>query len=294
MRRAGLYAFAAVAVLSAPCGLRAQEMAGHAHHAPAQADDADQPKGTDQSPGSLDAPAVAHDRAADRYWAPAAMERAEMAMMAAHSAPRYSAMKVDLAEYQLGKGGEAYRWEGEGWTGDVNRLLLRTRGEGQVGQRLDQAEIEVAYSRAISPWWNLQAGLRQDIRPTPARTHAMLALEGLAPYRFDLLAAAYISDRGEMTARFEASVDQRITRRWVLQPRAEIDLSAQDMPAARMGAGLAGAEIGLRLRYEISRKFAPYVGLSWNWAAGRSADYARAQGDSAATRAVVLGLKSWF
>lgn len=261
------------------------------------ADNASDPKGTDQAPGSAEPPPVVHDRAADRFWDPAAMARVADAMMDPHAAPTFSAMRIDLAEYQLGLGkgaGDAYRWEGEGWTGDLNRLVLRTRGEGGMGGRVEQAELEAAYSRAISPWWNLQAGIRQDIRPTPSRTHAMLAVEGLAPYKFDVLAGLFLSDKGQVTARFEGTVDERVTRRLVLQPRAEIDLSAQDMPAERLGAGLSSAELGLRLRYEISRKFAPYVGVSWTWTAGRTADYRRADGDKTASRAIVFGIKSWF
>ncbi|HZU63982.1 MAG TPA: copper resistance protein B [Novosphingobium sp.] len=250
------------------------------------------PAGTDQSPGSAEAPPVVHDRAADRFWPAAAMAAAEQAMMA--PAPPYAAMKVDLAEYQLGAGADRWRWEGEGWAGDVNRLLLRTRGEGAVGRRLDEAEVEAAYARAISPWWNLEAGVRQDIRPTPARSHAMLAAEGMAPYLFDVLAAAYLSDRGQLTGRIEASVDQRLTRRLVLQPRMELNLSAQDMPAERLGAGLTSAELGLRLRFEITRRFAPYVGAAWTWRSGRTAAYARAEGEGAAARSLVLGVKGWF
>lgn len=266
--------------------------------ADAAASNADEPKGTDQAPGSAEPPPVAHDLAANRYWDPAAMAKAEMAMMDPRSAPTFSAMRIDLAEYQLGlgksSGGDGYRWEGEGWVGDVNRLVLRTRGEGSVSGRLDQAELEGAYSRAISPWWNLQVGFRQDIRPTPSRTHAMLAVEGLAPYKFDVLAGLFLSDKGQLTARFEGTVDERITRRLVLQPRGEIDLSAQDMSAQRLGAGLTSAELGLRLRYEMTRKFAPYVGVSWTWASGRTADYRRIDGESTAARAIVLGIKSLF
>lgn len=255
------------------------------------------PQGTDQPPGSAEPPPIAHDRPADRFWGAAAMAPAENAMMRGDTPRTYAAMKVDLAEYQFGAGngrGDTWRWEGEGWAGDLNRLLLRTRGEGPVGRRLEDAELEAAYSRAISPWWNLQAGIRQDIRPSPARTHAMAAIEGLAPYRFNLLAAAYLSDRGQFTARIEGSADQRITRRLVLQPRAELDLSAQDMPAQRLGAGLNSAELGLRLRYEIDRKFAPYAGVSWSWSTGRTADYRRADGESRAARSIVLGIRGWF
>lgn len=292
------------------------DMSGHHHHAtapkpavapasaptPASASEAasnpDEPKGTDQAPGSAESPPVAHDRPADRYWDLAAMAMAERAMMDPHSAPTYSAMRVDLAEYQLGmgksSGGDSYRWEGEGWVGDVNRLLLRTRGEGSVSGRLEQAELEAAGSRALSPWWNLQVGIRQDIRPTPSRTHAMLAVEGLAPYKFDVLARLFLSDKGQVTARLEGAADERITRRLVMQPRAEIELSAQDMPVQRLGSGLTRAELGLRLRYEITRKFAPYIGVFWTWAAGRTADYRRIESESTASHAIVLGIKTLF
>jgi len=235
------------------------------------------PVGTDQAPGSAAPPPIAHDRPADRYYSPAAMAAAQEAMMAHHTAPRYSAYVLDLAEVQLRKDGDTYRWEGEAWSGDLNRLLLRSRGEGRWGGALEKGEMQVAYSRAISPWWNLQAGLRQDIGAGPTHSHAMLAMEGLAPYRFDVLAALFVSDRGQVSARLETSVEERLTRRLVLQPRGEITVLAQQ-------AQISGAEAGLRLRYEISRKVAPYVGVNWEWAAG----------GAGSGHAVVLGLRSWF
>ncbi len=288
------------------------DMGGHQHHhapappaqqaadqpaapaAPAAEGASDEPKGTDQSPGSAEPPPVAHDLAGSRYWDPQAMAQAHHAMMTERPAPLYGAVKMDIAEYQFGKNGDSWRWEGEGWLGDTNRLWVRSRGEGPVGGRLEDAEVEAAYSRAISPWWNLQAGVRQDLGTGPVRTHAMLALEGLAPYRFETLAAAYLSDKGQWTGRIEASVDERVTRRIVLQPRVEFNLSAQDMPQQRLGAGLTTAELGFRLRYEFSRKFAPYLGVSWTWAGGRTADYRRADGESPSARVFVLGIKSWF
>ncbi len=264
----------------------------HAHDAPPAAEAAD-PVGTDQSAGSAPAPAMVHDRAADRYYDPAAMARAEAVMMREGGGP-YGAAVLDLAEYRLNRGRDSYEWEGEGWVGDLNRFLLRSRGEGEVGQKLDHGEVEAAYSRALTPWWNVQAGVRQDFGQGPARTHAMIGLEGLAPYRFDVLAQAYLSDRGELSARLEVSADQRITRKLVLQPRTELLLAAQDLPGQRLGSGLASAEAGLRLRYEFTRKFAPYVGMNWTWLPGRSGDLARARGDSPTSRAVVLGLHGWF
>lgn len=274
--------------------MQGMDMSHHHAEAAQQTSADDDPKGTDQSPGSAEPPMVAHDLAASRFWGAGPMAQAHEAMMSEKPTPVYGAVKMDIAEYQFGKGGDSWRWEGEGWIGDANRLWVRSRGEGPVGGRLEDAEIEAAYSRAISPWWNLQAGVRQDLGAGPVRTHAMLAVEGLSPYRFETLAAAYLSDKGQLTGRIEASVDERVTRRIVLQPRVEFNLSAQDMPEQRLGAGLTTAEAGLRLRYEITRKFAPYLGVSWTWAAGRTADYRRMDGESPSARVFVLGIKSWF
>jgi len=250
--------------------------------------------GTDQSPGSAEPPPVAHDRPADRYFDPQAMARAEAAMIGEGSAATYSQFRLDLAEVQLRKGHDGYRWEGEAWTGDLDRFVFRSKGEGTFRQGIDSAELQAVYSHALDPWWNLQVGVRQDIRPTPARSYATIGIEGMAPYKFDVLAAAFLSDKGQLTARLEASVDEHLTRRFVLQPRLELNLSAQDMPAQRLGAGLNSAELGVRLRYEISRQFAPYIGLESTWATGRTADYARADGDSPHRTSVMIGFSGWF
>lgn len=247
--------------------------------------------GTDQSPGTAAPPPVAPGSAAGRYFGPTAMAAATAAMMA--PPPGYSQVRIDLAEFQVHDGHDGYRWEGEAWTGDLNRFVLRSEGEGS-NRHLDSAEVQALYSRALDPWWNLQIGVREDIRPTPARTYATIGIEGLAPYKFDVLVAAFVSDRGQLTGRIETSVDERLTRHLILQPRVELNFSAQDMPAQRLGAGLDTAELGLRLRYEITRKIAPYVGFSFTQAAGKTADYLRAGGDSAQQRSLVIGIRSWF
>jgi copper resistance protein B len=249
--------------------------------------------GTDQAPGSAEPPPIAHDRAADRYWPPADMAAAESAAMHPPTAT-YSKLIVDLAEHQFRDGKDGYRWEGEAWIGDVNRFVIKSKGEGTSGGDIDQAEVQALYSKALDPWWNLQLGVRQDIRPSPSRTWATLGIEGRAPYQFDVQAAAFLSDKGQLAARVEGAYDQRITQRLILQPRAELDVSAQDMPDQRIGAGLTSAELGLRLRYEIKREFAPYVGINWTWATGRTADYARADGKDTTERSVVAGIRFWF
>ena len=252
-----------------------------------------EPAGTDQAPGSAEAPPIAHDRAADRYWNPVDMAAAEDAAM--HSlAPAYARLTFDLAEYRFHEGKDGYRWEGEAWFGDVDRFVVMSKGEGTFGTGVDHAEVQALYARALDPWWNLQFGVRQDIRPGPARSWAALGIEGRAPYQFQVQAAAFLSDKGQLTGRFEGTYDQRITQRLIFQPRVEFDLAAQDMPEQRIGAGLSTAELGLRLGYEVKREFAPYLGINWAWAAGKTADYARADGKDTRERSVVAGIRFWF
>jgi copper resistance protein B len=248
--------------------------------------------GTDQTPGHAAPPAAAHDLAADRYYDPRAMAVADAAMMGAYGGN--SQIRLDLAEYDFRNGRDGYRWEVEAWTGDLDRAVFRSRGEGTAGERLDNGELQAVYGRALDPWWNLQVGLRQDIAPTPVRTYASIGVEGLAPGNLDVLADAFVSDKGQFTARIETTFDERLTRRFVLQPRVELNFAGQDMPLQRLGTGLNTAELGLRLRYEIRRQFAPYVGVSWNWAAGATAGYLRSEGTAPHQRSVVVGVRAWL
>ncbi len=268
----------------------------HAGHEPAQADSVavTTGSGTDLLPGKMPAPAIAHDRSAERFHDTAAMAETEHALLGGYGGGYYQIL-FNLAEYQARKGKDGYRWEGSAWFGgDLDRLMLRTQGEGTFGKSVDSAEIQALYSRAITPWWNLQAGVRHDFQPSPSRTYAVVGVEGLAPYMFDLQGALFLSDKGDLLARLEGSYDQRVTQRLILQPRLELNFAAQDMPANRIGSGLSDAELGVRLRYEIVREFAPYVGVSWNWKAGKTADYARADGNEATEHSLVVGIRTWF
>ena len=204
-------------------------------------------------------------------------------------------LMFNLAEYQARKGSDGYRWDGEAWFGgDIGRLVLKTEGEATARDGVESAEVQALYSRAVGPYFNLQAGLRHDIQPGPARTYATVGVEGLAPYWFEVEGALFLSDRGDLLGRVEGYYDQRITQRLILQPRVELNLAAQDVPANRIGAGLSNAELGLRLRYEIAREFAPYVGISYDRKLGRTARFARAAGEDASETGLVLGVRFWF
>lgn len=262
---------------------QADPHAGHDMHGPAPAMPSAPP------------PAIPTDHAADAYFDPAVMARARAAMIRESGGMNFSRVLIDRAEYRPRKGRDGYAWEGEGWLGgDLNRLLVKTEGEGAFGRALEHGAAQALYVRALDPWFDLAAGVRQDFGAGPKRTYATVGLEGLAPYYFELEAQAFLSTRGEAFLTLEGSYDQRITQRLILQPAAEASFSAQHVPALETGAGLTRVELGLRLRYEIAREFAPYVGLHWERRLGRTADYARAHGDKAGTLGLVTGVRFWF
>ncbi len=249
--------------------------------------------GTAQAAGDAPAPAPPRDRAADAFYDPAAMAAAERAMRTEHGGMQLGQVIFNLAEVQLRKGRDAYRWDGEGWFGgDINRLVVKSEGEG-VFRGAATAEVQALYARAIDPYWNLQAGVRQDLGGG-SRTYATIGVEGLAPYWFDVEGALFLSDKGDVLGRVEAWYDQRLTQRAFLQPRIELNLAAQDVAGSGMGAGLSQAELGLRLRYEIAREFAPYVGVSWERRYGATARFARAEGEGTGGFALALGVRTWF
>ncbi|WP_454278378.1 copper resistance protein B [Sphingomonas sp. Marseille-Q8236] len=239
-----------------------------------------------QAIGHAPPPAPPGDRAADRFYDPATMAAADRQMRMEHGGMRFSQILFNLAEVQWRDGRDGYRWDGEGWFGgDVDRLVVKTEGEGTLGGRIGAAEVQGLYSRAIDPYWNVQAGVRQDVGVGARRTYAVLGVEGLAPYWFDVEATLFLSDKGELHGRAEAWIDQRITQRAILQPRAEVNLAAQDVPEQGITAGVSSLELSLRLRYEVAREFAPYVGVNWE------RRYGAGGGGGAA---LVLGIRSWF
>ena len=240
----------------------------------------------DTSVGNAPPPPAPVTRAADRFYDPVAMAAAEARMRQEHGGMRFSQILFNLAEIQVRDGRDGYRWDGEGWFGgDIHRLVVKTEGEGTLGGRIGAAEVQALYARAIDPYWNLQAGLRQDVGMGARRTYAVVGVEGLAPYWFDVEGALFLSDKGDLTGRAEAWVDQRLSQRAILQPRVEVNLAAQDVPDQRIAAGVSSIELGLRLRYEIAREFAPYVGVNWE------RRYGPAGGGGAA---LALGIRSWF
>lgn len=235
------------------------------------------------------------EHAADAIWGEAEMARARRAAYAEHGGFRGGKLLLDRLELRVRDGRDGYAWDGEAWFGgDLDRLWLKSEGDGTFGEPLDHIELQALYSRALDPWFNLQAGIRQDIGRGPNATQLTLGIQGLAPYWFELDAAAFFSTRGDLTARAEAEYDQRLTNRLILQPRVELGLAAQDVPELRIGAGLTSIETGLRLRYEIVPEFAPYIGVEWERSMSRTARFARASGESTGGWALIAGVRAWF
>lgn len=233
-------------------------------------------------------------RAADAIWGADAMRASRLDLQRTHGDFALFWFQADRAELQMRDGTDGYLWDLQGFYGSTtDKFWFKSEGEGSFGQAVEDLEVQALYSRAIAPFFDLQAGIRQDLAG-PDTTHAVIGIQGLAPYMFELDAALFLSHRGDITARLEAELDQRITQRLIVQPRAELNLAAQDVPELSIGAGIDSFELGVRLRYEIIREIAPYIGVEQSWRVGRSADFARARGDDPSVTNFVIGMRLWF
>lgn len=199
-------------------------------------------------------------------------------------------------EYRNNEGDPVFLWDAQGWLGgDINRLWVKTEGEFDFGgDEFEEAEVQALWSRAVTSFFDVQAGVRHDFAPGRDRTFAVAGVQGLLPYLFEIDAAFFVSEDGDVEARLEAEYELLITQRLILQPRAELNFAAQDIPQYQIGSGLSKIEAGARLRYEIRRQFAPYAGVSWERSLGDTADFARFAGEDPGSVSFVAGVRTWF
>lgn len=204
-------------------------------------------------------------------------------MMAEMGEQVYAHALLDQFEGRLGSTA-GLRWDGQGWIGgDYDKLWVKSEGLVQADGRVTDADHELLYDRAISTYWDLQAGLRSDLDSLATRNWAALGIQGLAPLFFEIAATGYVSDAGHLAAKFQASYDLLLTQRLILQPEIEINLYSKADPERQIGAGLSDIDTGLRLRYELTRKIAPYLGATYSERFGETADFR-----------LVAGIRTWF
>lgn len=212
----------------------------------------------------------------------------------AHGTSVQSFWLLDRMEAWNADEGTGVGWEAVSWIGtDIDRLWLRSEGE-RVDGDTESADIEVLYGRAFSRWWDAVAGVRHDFGEGPSQTFAAVGVQGLAPGWFEVEATAYVGQSGQTAARFEVEHDTLLSNRLILQWLAEAELHGKDDPRRGIGSGLGSVEAGLRLRYEFSRRFAPYVGVAWERVYGRTADYRREHGEDIDDTRLVAGVRIWF
>jgi len=201
---------------------------------------------------------------------------------------------VDRLEAWNADQGTGFEWEGQSWVGtDLNRLWLRSEGE-QVDGKLESADLQVLYGRSVATWWDVVAGIRHDFKPGASQDFAAFGVIGLAPYKFEVEATAYIGQGGQTGARFEAEYETLLTNRLILQPLVEVNLYGKNDERRGIGSGLSTVEAGLRLRYEFTRKFAPYIGVVHERSFGRTADFRQLDGEDVDDTRIVAGLRLWF
>ncbi len=211
--------------------------------------------------------------------------------------PLLATVILDKLEMRTADGSNPIEWDAEGWIGkDLNKFWFKTEGEYR-DQKIEKAEFQALYSRAIDPNWDLQVGARKDTYQEPGkpdRNWLALGFKGLAPYEFDIDTALFLGEDGRTALRFKTEYEILLMQKLVLVPELEMDLFGKDDPATKTGSGLSETELGLRLRYEIKREFAPYIGVNWSKLYGKTADYAKEEGADYDDVQFIMGVRFWF
>lgn len=208
----------------------------------------------------------------------------------------FTLVKIDQLEFRSRDGDDLAVWNGQARIGtDRHKLAVKSEGEYVVDPgKMETAEVQLLYQRMISDFFDAQIGVRHDFRPDPSRTYAVVGINGLAPQWLEVDASLFLSEEGDVSARFEAEYDILFTQRLVLQPDAEINVAFSDDEPTGVGAGIGSVELGLRLRYEFAREFAPYLGINWERKLGNTSNFARAEGEDDNVFSIVAGVRLFF
>lgn len=205
-------------------------------------------------------------------------------------------LKLMLDKFEVGRvnGNNVLAWESGLWIGkDLNKLWFKSGGE-RVGGKTEGTENRILYSRAVSPFWDLQAGWRHDTAPGESRDYATFGLQGLAPYYFETDANISFGKNNQVKLNLAFEYEMMLTQKLVLSPEIELNIYSQDDDAMGIGSGLSDMEAGLRLRYEVTREFAPYIGVNWAKKFGNTADFISDEGEDTSETLFVLGVRAWY
>jgi len=225
---------------------------------------------------------------------PEMSEERMMELMEMDDTSKAGKVLLDQVEGYRADDSTVLAWDAQTWYGgDYNKLWVKTEGE-RVRGLTEHASAELLWNRIIARWWSVQSGIRHDFGDGPARTWGALGVEGLAPYWFDVEATLYVGEGGRAAARVKAEYELLFTQRLILQPDVEMNLYSKDDRDRSIGAGLSDLQIGLRLRYEMRREIAPFLGLSWAKRFGKTADLVHALGEESDKVHIVVGLRLWF
>lgn len=232
---------------------------------------------------------------ADEYWGTEAMGEARTELLHHHGSKSFAMVMLDRAEIQFPDDEPVGVIDGNFWYGgDTNKLYVKFEGEYDFHEdSVHEADVELLWSRAVSTYFDLQTGLRYDIKPD-GKAHAVLGVQGLAPYWFELDGAGYLSEEGDVTFAFETEYEFLLTQRLILQPRLELSASAQDIADEQVGAGLTNMSAGVRLRYEFTREFAPYIGVEMHKSLGETASIQRGLGEDTEETVLLVGFRAWY
>lgn len=208
--------------------------------------------------------------------------------------PLLAMVKIDKLEVHETEDGNPWALKADAWIGkDLHKFWLKTEGEIHEGET-EEAELQLLYSRAITPFWDLQVGARRDFKPEPERDWLAIGVNGLAPYLFEVDTALFIGKEGRSAFRLDAEYEYLITQRLELIPELEANLYGNDDEELGIGKGLSDLTLGLRLGYVIRREFIPYIGYTWSGLYGDTANYTESAGEDTQSRAWVAGFKAWF
>ncbi|MAI89275.1 copper resistance protein B [Ponticaulis sp.] len=230
---------------------------------------------------------------ADEVWGAEEMAESRNMLLHHHGSASMIGVNIDRFEYQLGEDEAVGVFDADLWYGgDINKLWFKTEGEYNLDHsELEEFEVQALWSRAISPYWDFQTGIRYDFEPN-GLAHAVAGFQGMAPYRFEVDGAAFFSEDGDLTADVEVEYEFMLTQKLELIPRVELGWSAQEIPELMMGEGFTSAEAGLRLAY--GREFAPYIGVEWHGSFGETEDILSAAGETTDDVVVLVGFSAWF